>query len=404
MIIHADMDAFYASIEIRDRPELANQPVAVGGSAEGRGVISAANYVARRFGVHSAMPTVTAKRLCPELILLPGRMRLYAEVSQHIRQIFERFTPLIEPLSLDEAFLDVTQSEKLFGSAQAIGQQIKRAIKEELGLVVSIGIAPNKLIAKIASDIDKPDGFVCVAEDRIQAFLDPLPIKRIWGVGKVTEKHLQQLGIYTVKDLRLQPQTALLQRFGEHGAHLWELAQGIDSRPVVTDYDAKSISHEITFAQDIVDKEQLLAILLHLTEQVGTRLRRENYLGRTVQIKIRYSDFTTLTRSHTLEHASNITSELWQAVKALFLTKLPTKLPPVRLLGMGVSGFDRQESAQRRSGLQGSDQQAHGHQEYAIQQDLFAPDMVKEKQIDEIADAVKERFGSKGLRRARTVK
>ncbi|MGD8595320.1 MAG: DNA polymerase IV [Gammaproteobacteria bacterium] len=399
MIIHADMDAFYASVEIRDRPDLVDKPVAVGGSAEGRGVISAANYVARRYGVHSALPTVTAMKLCPDLILLPGRMHLYAEVSQQIRRIFERFTPLIEPLSLDEAFLDVTQSEKLFGSAQLIGQQIKNAVKEELGLVVSIGIAPNKFIAKIASDIDKPDGFVYVAQDQIQAFLDPLPIKRIWGVGKVTEKHLQQQGIYTVRDLRMQPKTALVQHFGEHGAHLWELAHGIDHRPVVTDYDAKSISHEITFPEDIEDRDQLLAILLQLTDQVCTRLRREDYQGRTVHLKIRYSDFTTLTRSHTLDHASNVTSELWQAAKTLFLTKLPANLPPVRLLGMGVSGFDRQGYGQQKSGQQNSD-----YQEYTLQQDLFAPDRVKEQQIDKISDAVKERFGSKALRRGRVVK
>jgi len=386
MIIHADMDAFYASVEIRDRPELADKAVAVGGSAEGRGVISAANYVARRYGVHSAMPTVTAKRLCPDLILLPGRMDLYAEVSQQIRRIFERFTPLIEPLSLDEAFLDVAQSEKLFGPAESIGRKIKQAVKKELGLVVSIGIAPNKFIAKIASDIDKPDGFVYVAQDQIQAFLDPLPIKRIWGVGKVTEKHLQRLGIYTVKDLRLQPKESLLQRFGEHGAHLWALAHGIDHRPVISDYDAKSISHEVTFPQDIEDKDTLLAILLQLTEQVATRLRRHGYEGRTVHLKIRYSDFTTLSRSHTLDHASNITSELWQAAKTLFLTKLPeTKLPPVRLLGMGVSGFDRQDAGY-------------------LQQDLFAPDSVKERKIDKVTDAVKERFGANALRRGRVVK
>ncbi|MCG6970081.1 MAG: DNA polymerase IV [Gammaproteobacteria bacterium] len=390
MIIHADMDAFYASVEIRDRPELADKPVAVGGSVEGRGVISAANYVARRYGVHSALPTVTAKRLCPDLILLPGRMGFYAEISQHIRRIFERFTPLIEPLSLDEAFLDVTHSEKLFGPAQNIGQQIKHAVKAELDLVVSVGIAPNKFIAKIASDIDKPDGFVFVSQDQIQAFLDPLPVKRIWGVGKTTEKQLQQLGIHSVRDLRLQAKENLLQRFGEHGAHLWELAHGIDHRPVVSEYDAKSISHEITFPKNITDRDILLSVLLQLTEQVGTRLRQQEYAGRTVHLKIRYADFTTLTRSHTMDHASHVTSELWQTVKTLFTSKLPAKLPPVRLLGMGVSGFDRQDS------------------EYALQQDLFVPDGLKAKQkakqIDKVSDAVKERFGAKALRRGRVVK
>jgi DNA polymerase-4 len=386
MIIHADMDAFYASVEIRERPELADKPVAVGGSAEGRGVISAANYVARRYGVHSALPTVTAKRLCPHLILLPGRMGFYAQVSQHIRRIFERFTPLIEPLSLDEAFLDVTHSEKLFGPAQSIGRQIKQAVKDELDLVVSVGIAPNKFIAKIASDIDKPDGFVYVSQDRIQAFLDPLPVKRIWGVGKTTEKQLQQLGIHTVRDLRLRASEELVQHVGEHGAHLWELAHGIDHRPVVSEYDAKSISHEITFPKNISDRDILLSVLLQLTEQVGTRLRQQEYAGRTVHLKIRYADFTTLTRSHTMDHASDVTSELWQTVKTLFTSKLPVKLPPVRLLGMGVSGFDRQDS------------------EYGLQQDMFVPDTFKAKQIDKVSDAVKERFGAKALRRGRVVK
>jgi DNA polymerase-4 len=386
MIIHADMDAFYASVEIRERPELADKPVAVGGSAEGRGVISAANYVARRYGVHSALPTITAKRRCPQLILLPGRMNFYAEVSQQIRRIFERFTPLIEPLSLDEAFLDVTHSEKLFGPAQAIGRQIKQAIQLELDLVVSIGIAPNKFIAKIASDIDKPNGFVYVAANRIQAFLDPLPVKRIWGVGKTTEQHLQQLGIYTVRDLRLQARETLVQQFGEHGAHLWELAHGIDHRPVISEYDAKSISHEITFPRNINDKQVLLSVLLQLTEQVAARLRQQDYQGRTVHLKIRYGDFTTLTRSHTMDHASNITRELWQTVKTVFLNKLPAKLPPVRLLGMGVSGFE------------------HDGSDIGRQQDLFAPDPVKGQQIDKITDAVNQRFGSNALRRGRVVK
>lgn len=386
MIIHADMDAYYASVEIRDRPELAAKPVAVGGAAEGRGVISAANYVARKYGVHSALPTVTAKRLCPELVLLPGRMDLYVAISQQIRDIFQHFTPLIEPLSLDEAFLDVTASEKLFGSAENIGRQIKREVKEQLQLVVSIGIAPNKFIAKIASDIDKPDGFVYVPQDKVREFLDPLPIKRIWGVGKVTEKNLHARGIYRVRDLRLQSRESLQQRLGEHGIHLWELANSIDSRPVVSDYDAKSISHEVTFAQDIEDKEILLSKLLLLTEQVSRRLRRHDYQGRTVQLKIRYTDFTTVTRAHTLDHATNTTNEIWQAVKTLFLTRLPKNLPPVRLIGMGVSGFDQDFQPE--------------------QQDLFAgyAEKQKEKEIDRMADAIKEKFGANAIHRAGTYK
>ena len=380
MIIHADMDAFYASVEIREQPELAHQPVAVGGSAEGRGVISAANYIARQFGVHSAMPTATAKRLCPKLVLLPGRMSLYVQVSQQIREIFQRFTPVIEPLSLDEAFLDVYASEKLFGSARSIGQQIKQSVLDELRLVVSIGIAPNKFVAKIASDIDKPDGFIYVAKDGIQDFLDPLPIKRLWGVGKVTENTLKTLGIQTVRDLRLQPKELLQNRFGEHGLHLWDLAHGIDPRSVISDHEAKSISHEMTFPTDIDDRDILLAELLHLTEQVARRLRYHHLQGRTVQLKVRYSDFTTLTRSHTIDNPTDVTQLLWHTVKSLFQTKLPKKLPPVRLIGMGVSGFESQDTPQ--------------------QQDFFTANSVKQEHIDEITDAIKDKFGTNALHRA----
>jgi DNA polymerase-4 len=378
------MDAFYASVEIRERPDLADKPVAVGGSAEGRGVISAANYVARRFGVHSAMPTVTAKRLCPRLILLPGRMSLYSQVSRQIHAIFEKYTPLIEPLSLDEAFLDITASRKLFGSAQDIGRAIQKETKEQLQLVVSIGIAPNKFVAKIASDINKPNGFVYVPEEQKQAFLDPLPIKRIWGVGKVTERALHQIGIKTIRDLRRQPKESLQERFGEHGLHLWHLANGIDHREVVTDYEAKSISHETTFAEDISDRDHLLAILLHLTEQVAARVRRNQRYGRTVTIKVRFSDFRTLSRSYTLEQPSDVTLQLWQAAKSLFLSKLPKTLPPVRLLGMGVSGFDQDPAP--------------------LQDDLFAPGSQKQQSIDHLTDAINHKFGSTALHRGTVYK
>jgi DNA polymerase-4 len=383
MIIHADMDAFYASVEIRERPSLADKPVAVGGSAEGRGVIAAANYIARQYGVHSAMPTITAKRLCPDLILIRGRMNVYAEVSDQIHAIFQNYTPLIEPLSLDEAFLDVTASEKLFGSAQEIGRAIKRDVREQLKLVVSIGIAPNKFVAKIASDIDKPDGFVYVPRDQVQAFLDPLPIKRIWGVGKVTERTLKQKGIETIKDLRSLPQNILHDNFGEHGLHLWRLSHGIDERKVVTDHVAKSISHETTFAQDIDERDQLLAILLQLTEQVGARLRRAQLQGRTVHIKVRYADFETVTRARTLPDPTNITSQLWHAARALFDSRLPKPLPPVRLLGMGVSGFES---------------------DVPRQHDLFADENSKMAKVDTVADSINTKFGGATVQRGAAIK
>ncbi|NIR31889.1 MAG: DNA polymerase IV, partial [Gammaproteobacteria bacterium] len=253
MILHVDMDAFYASIEIRDLPELAGRPVVVGGSPEGRGVVAAASYTARRYGIHSAMPAATARRLCPQVVFLPVRMDHYAHVSGRLRAIFERYTPLVEPLSLDEAFLDVRASQRLFGSSERIARRIKDDIEAELRLTASVGVAPNKFLAKIASDLDKPNGLVIVAADRVQAFLDPLPVGRLWGVGAATEKTMTQLGIRTVGDLRAHSRDALHAAFGRAGEHFWQLARGIDERPVVPEREAKSLSRETTFDRDIDD-------------------------------------------------------------------------------------------------------------------------------------------------------
>ncbi len=382
MIIHADMDAFYASVEIRERPELRDRPVAVGGSAEGRGVIAAASYAARQYGVRSAMPTSTALRRCPDLVLLPVHMSLYAGVSRQIQAIFARYTPLIEPLSLDEAFLDVRASERLFGPAAEIARRIKREVREELGLVVSTGVAPNKFLAKIASDLDKPDGFVEVAADGVQAFLDPLPVSRLWGVGRVTGAALQKRGIRTIADLRRQPAEMLRRQFGEHGQQLWRLAHGIDERPVVAEHEAKSISHETTFARDIADPDILRAVLLDLTEQVAWRLRRHGKRGRTVQLKLRFDDFRTVTRAHSLRDATDATQAIWQTVSQLLDRELAQGIPPLRLLGMGVSGFDEDAD----SGRQG---------------DLFAGAAAESEAVDRIADDINARFGGKVLQRAR---
>ena len=380
MILHCDMDAFYASVEERERPELVGKPVIVGGSPEKRGVVSAANYVARRYGVHSAMPAVTARRLCPQGIFLPPRIDYYAEVSRQIREIFQRFTPLTEPLSLDEAFLDTTGSENLFGPAVEIGRKIKQAVREETRLVVSVGVAPNKFLAKIASDLKKPDGFVVVEPGQVQEFLDPLPVERLWGVGRQGTKVFQQLGIRTIGQLRRWPLDALKDRFGSGGEHLWQLAHGIDDRPVVPEREAKSISHETTFELDIDDLEVLRAWLLELTEQVGWRLRRHGLRGRTVQLKVRFADFSTITRSQTLPDPSNITEELWQAADAILCRRLPTGHLPVRLLGMGVSGIDTSPLTQ---GL------------------LFDQDeRRRQADLDAAIDRAKGRFGTSALRRA----
>jgi len=377
-IIHIDMDAFYASVEERDNPELRGKPVIVGGNATHRGVVAAANYSAREYGIHSAMPTKTAMKLCPSVILLPPRIKRYAEVSRRIHDIFARFTPLIEPLSLDEAFLDVTGSLKLFGSAEKIGCDIQRAIQNELDLAASIGIGPNKFIAKIASDIDKPNGFVCIKPEDVRSFLDPLPVGRIWGVGQVTAKAFARAKLHTIGELRLLTKEQALSLLGRHGDHFWRLAHGIDERPVIAEHEAKSISHETTFAADIRDREILSAWLLDLTEQVMRRLRHKGLRGRTVHLKIRFDDFTTITRSLTLKQPTDITQVVWRTVRQLLAQHLPAGAA-VRLIGMGVEGFGN-----------GSERQG----------ELFAtPELEKQQTVDHVVDDIQARFGSRTLKR-----
>jgi len=381
MIIHLDMDAFFASVEVRERPELQNLPVAVGGSSTGRGVVAAANYVARQFGVFSAMPMAKAIRLCPNLICLPVNMPLYISVSQQIHEIFYRYTPEIEPLSLDEAFLDVTASETLFGKAEDIARRIKSDIKDEFQLIASAGVAPNKFVAKIASDIDKPDGFVVVRAGEVQDFLDPLPIKRIWGVGKKTEQQLHQYGINTVYELRHKPLEWLIQHFGKLGEHIYRLANGQDKREVISDAKAKSISSETTFATDVKDTESLLAILLQLSEQVASRLRDKGVKGKTISIKIRFHDFKTITRSKTLSESSSQTMQIWQVVKKLFLDVIKAGELSIRLVGVSVSGFDDVD---------------------AQQGDLFEVD-TKQDTLDILSDEINQRFGKAKIHRGRKI-
>jgi len=339
MILHVDMDAYYASVEERDRPELVGRPVIVGGTPEGRGVVAAANYVAREFGVHSAMPAVTALRLCPQAVVLRPRMKYYAEISDRIRAIFHRYTPLVEPLSLDEAFLDVAGCEALFGPAPEIGRRIKHEIRDELRLTASVGVAPNKFLAKIASDLQKPDGFVVVEPGGELQFLEPLPISRLWGVGKATGRAFERLGVDTIGQLRRLSPEFLEQKFGRHGSHLWQLAHGIDERRVVPDREAQSISHETTFAADIHDMETLRACLLQLTEQVAWRLRKQDLCGGTVQIKVRYGDFHTITRAASLPQPTNVTHDIWEVAARLLAERLPDRALRIRLLGVGVSGL-----------------------------------------------------------------
>lgn len=383
MILHVDMDAFYASVEERDDPSLRGKPVIVGGTPEGRGVVAAANYVVRKYGVHSAMATGKALQLCPGAIVIRPRMDYYAEISAQIREILHRYTPIVEPLSLDEAFLDATGSEQLFGSVETIGRAIKADIRKELNLVASVGVAPNKFLAKLASDMNKPDGFTVIKPESIQSVLDPLPVGRIWGVGKVTNQRFEKLGVHTIGELRALSLQQLQAEFGQHGAHFWELARGIDHRTVVSDREAKSISHETTFAEDITDIDMLRAWLMELTEHVARRLRSHSLQARTVHLKIRYSNFETYTRSKSLSAATNSTSQLWPAVLQMLTTSLPERPLVVRLLGMGVSNLRAQTATQKTLFAEENDQ--------------------KDTRLDQVADQIRSRFGTSSLRRASSV-
>ena len=380
-IIHVDMDAYYASIEQRDNPDFVGKAVIVGGDPKQRGVVSAASYEARKFGVHSAMPMSQAIRLCPDAIFLPVRMKRYVDFSQQIHAIFQQFTPQIEPISLDEAFLDVTGSIRLFGSAEKIGRDIKDQIREKLGLVASVGIAPNKFLAKLASDLNKPDGFVIITEENKQQILDPLPVSRIWGVGKVTEKALKSKGIHTIEQLRRAHPEILRSILGDQTPHILRLAQGVDNREVESNREAKSISSEQTFAKDIADKDILLDVLLNQVEDVAQRLRLNDLEAKTINLKLRYDDFRTVTRSATFDHPTNVTKILWQEAEQVFLKWHKKSAGALRLLGFGVSGLQKAGSGQ--------------HQ-------LFTePEVEKQKRLDEAFDKIRNKFGHDALRRGK---
>lgn len=382
-ILHVDMDAFYASVEERDHPKLRGQPIIVGGSADHRGVVSAANYPARKFGVHSAMPMKTARQLCPQAHFFPVRMSAYAEISHSIQKIFRKYTPLVEPLSLDEAFLDVSGSQLLFGNGREIATAIKQEISQSLQLIASVGVAPNKFLAKIASDAEKPDGLVVVEPDKIQEFLDPLPVSRVWGIGKVTTQRFDRLGIKTIAQLRVMEQKVLFELFGEQGPHLWNLAQGLDDRAVVPERQAKSISHETTFSSDINDLEILKTVLIGLVEDVARRLRKNKLRGKTIQLKIRYDDFSTFTRSITVSQPTDLTRDIEQSALQLLDQKLPDRPLSIRLIGVGVTGF----------------------QSGALQQkSLFdEEELQKFSRLDQVRDQIASRFGSDSITRGNRI-
>ncbi|HLN28256.1 MAG TPA: DNA polymerase IV [Gemmataceae bacterium] len=379
MILHVDMDAFYAAVEQRDRPELRGKPVLVGGSADQRGVVCAASYEARKFGVHSAMPTVTARRLCPQGIFLPVRIDHYARIGKQIREIFLSFTPLVEPLSLDEAFLDVRGSEPLFGPAPEIARQLKERIHAETDLIASVGVAPNKFLAKLASDTSKPNGLLVLEPEHVAAFLAPLPVGRIWGVGAKAERRLRGLGIETIGQLAATPEQFLVDKFGDMGRHIRQLALGEDERTVVPDREAKSVSTETTFARDIEDPQVLRSWLLELVEQLGQRLRHLGLRAKTIELKLRSANFQTHSRSLTLREPTDSTAAIWQAAAALFDRRIPRGLLPARLLGVGASGLTR---------------------ETIVQKDLFDSGLQdKQTALDQTLDQIRTRYGADAIRR-----
>lgn len=349
-IIHADLDAFYASVEQRDNPTLIGRPVVVGGAPNSRGVVAACSYEARGYGIHSAMPLRQAYALCPNAIFLEARHAIYQEISHLIMDIFHRYTPIVEPIALDEAFLDVFGCEQSQGSARAIAQGIKESIKAEHNLTISVGIATSKSVAKIASEMSKPDGLITISPGREKDFLSPLSVGQIWGVGPRTEAQLANLGIQKVEDLTNTTQLVLMKNFGKFGQQLYELAQGIDPRPVSTTGRRKSMGKEQTFSTDLDDPSSLSRELLRLSEEVAQRLRTYHLRGKTLALKIRLKDFTTLTRRCTLADYTDDGDTIYRTVNSMLLDGL-TPGTKYRLLGVYASNFDDHSATQMKMPL-----------------------------------------------------
>ena len=375
-ILHVDLDAFFAAVEQRDHPELRGRPVIVGGDPRARGVVSAASYEARAFGVHSAMPLRTAAALCPGGAFLPVDGAKYRRESRRVMEILGRFTPLLEQVSIDEAFLDVAGSEALFGSPEAIARQIRVAVRDEIGLTASVGVATTKLVAKVASDLRKPDGLVIVPPGGEAAFLAPLTIARLWGVGEQTRVVLAEYGVRTIGDLAELPVDVLVRRLGAHAAVLQERARGIDPSPVNGDVAAKSVSHEHTFDVDTADSDIIERTLLALSEGVASRLRAGGVRASTVAVKVRDSSFHTVTRQRTLPEPTDLADPIFRT--ALELVRPEARGRRIRLLGVG----------------------AHGLGEPA-QMGLFVTEDPRRRKATEAQDEIRRKFGSRALTRAR---
>jgi DNA polymerase-4 len=383
-ILHIDMDAFFAAVEQHDHPELKGKPVVIGSPPDKRGVVSTCSYEARKFGIHSAMPSRTAFKCCPHAVFLPPNMKRYHEVSGQIMEIFRRFTPLVEPLSCDEAFLDVTGAHYLFGDGPEIARKIKAAVLQETGLTCSVGVASNMFLAKIASDLNKPDGLTIVpdSEKLIAAFLAPLPVKRMWGAGKKTQTLLEAHRIRTIGDLQTVDPVKLAAWVGENtAASFRRLAFGIDGRELATESEEKSISNEITFDEDQRNAEVVEAALLDLADKVGTRLRLAGFYAATAQIKVRWTDFSTITRQRRLDPPC--CDDITLRETALELFRKENLHSAVRLIGFGVSGLRRTADAPQLDLFQTSEKKISGRRE----------------QLSRAVDRIRDRFGRKSVRR-----
>ncbi len=380
-ILHVDLDAFFAAVEQRDRPELRGKPVIVGGGGPNeRGVVSAASYEARAFGVHSAMPLRTAGRLCPHGVFLPVDGRKYQQASKEVMGILRRYTDLVQPISIDEAFLDVTGSRQLFGDGETIARAIKQAVRDEVGLTASVGVATTKLVAKIGSDLRKPDGLVVVPPGEEAAFLAPLPISRLWGVGEKTAVALRDFGVVTIGDLASLPPAAMERRFGKHGSALVARAHGIDTDPVATGDPAKSIGHEHTFGTDTSEPEQIERTVLGMADGVAWRLRAAGLKAATITLKLRDTNFVTISRQTTLDTPADLTEPIYEAALELLRRELHGQR--IRLVGVTASNFREREQLAMFAG----------------------PDEPRRHQAAEAMDTIRRKYGERAVTRGRLVR
>jgi len=394
-ILHLDMDAFYASVEVLDDTSLRGKPVIVGGGMK-RGVVAAASYEARKFGVHSSIPMAKARRLCAHGIFLPVRMERYKEVSDRVFGIFRRYTPLVEPVSLDEAFLDITASVRLFGPPEEIARKIRAEVRAETGLTVSAGVASSKFVAKIASDMNKPDGLTVVPRGKEQEFLGPLRVGRLWGVGEATRSALAEMGVQTIGDLAAVPEEAVVRKLGKHGAHLHRLAHGIDDREVEPEREIKSMGREETFDEDLLEIFALRRELLDIATRTAARLRNHRLKGRTVTLKVKYSDFRLVTREVTLPLGIDDGGEIFRQALTL-LEKTEAGKKPVRLLGIYLSNFGGEPGRDTGFGqipLFGHRPQPGG----SSPRSRGLRDPARTTKLNEAVDRIRGKYGEKGIR------